>query len=245
VGDRRQDWPWLPPALPGVPGVPGVGAGPGYGVGDGRESLSEALAQRLLAQRVVLLHGPLDDLTVTRVAAELMTLDAEGDDPVTLRVDCGEAGLAPALTLMDVIELMGVPVRALCLGQVAGGAIGVVALCAHRAAMPSTRFSVSEPATQLEAHVRNVAQWAELRAAERQRFCERVGAAVAKPADVVAADLTRGLFLGAAEAVEYGLLDEVSRPEAAIRRLPGSGSPGRSGPSGSSGPPPMGFRPLR
>ena len=106
---------------------------------DVTESLSDVLSRRLLAQRVVLLHGPLDDLSVTRVAAELMTLDAEGDDPVTLRVDCGEAALAPALTLMDVIELMGVPVRALCLGQVGGGAVGVVAVCAHRAAMPSTR----------------------------------------------------------------------------------------------------------
>ena len=131
-----------------------------------------------MEQRVVLLHGPLDDATVTRVSAELMTLDAEGDDAVTLRIDCGEAALAPALTLMDVIELMGVPVRAVCLGQVGGGAIGVLAVCAHRAAMPSTRFTLSEPATHMEAHVRNVAQWAELRAAERGRFCERVGAAV-------------------------------------------------------------------
>ena len=126
--------------------------------------LSETLARRLLAERVVLLHGPLDDLSVARVSAELMTLDAEGDDPVTLRVDCGEAGLAPALTLMDVIELMGVPVRALCLGQVGAGAIGVVAVCAHRAAMPSTRFLLREPTTSMEAHVRNMAQWAELRA---------------------------------------------------------------------------------
>ena len=45
--------------------------------------------------------------------------------------------------------------------------------------------------------------------------------------------MMRGLFLGAAEAVEYGLIDEVSRPDAAIRRLPGPGTP------------PMGFRPLR
>jgi ATP-dependent Clp protease protease subunit len=182
---------------------------------------------------VVLLHGPLDDLSVTRVSAELMTLDAEGDDPVTLRVDCGEAGLAPALTLMDVIELMGVPVRALCLGQVAAGAIGVVAVCAHRAAMPSTRFSLSEPTTRMEAHVRNVAQWAELRAGDRRRFCERVAAAVGKPAPTVEEDLGRGRFLSAAEAVEYGILDEVCRPDAPIRQLPGSE------------PPPKGFRPQR
>ncbi len=70
-----------------VPGAEGVGSRP--------EPLSEVLARRLLAERVVLLHGPLDELSVTRVSAELMTLDADGDDPVTLRVDCGEAGLLP------------------------------------------------------------------------------------------------------------------------------------------------------
>ena len=139
-------------------------AGP-TGAGRGPEALSDVVASRLLAQRVVLLGGPLDDFSVTRVAAELMTLDAEGDDAVTLRVDCGEAALAPSLTLMDVIELMGVPVRALCLGQVGGGAVGVVAVCSYRSALPSTRFSLSEPTTQLQAHVRNVTQWAELRSA--------------------------------------------------------------------------------
>jgi ATP-dependent Clp protease protease subunit len=222
--------------------------------------LSDALARRLLEQRVVLLHGPLDYVTATRVSAELMTLDAEGDDRVTLRIDCGEAVLASALTLMDVIELMGVPVHALCLGQVGGGAIGVLAVCAQRAALPSTRFTLSEPATQMEAHVRNVAQWAEMREAERQRFCERVGAATGKPAEEIGADLGRGLFLGAEDAVAYGLLDEVCRPDAEIRSLRGpKGSKGSKGPKdlrapgteGTPGPPegppsnPMGFRPLR
>jgi ATP-dependent Clp protease protease subunit len=220
MADHEEEWPWLP-------------GDPGATSGLGPEPLSDVVARRLLAQRVVLLHGPLDDFSVTSVAAELMTLDAEGDDPVTLRVDCGEAALAPALTLMDVVELMGVPVRALCLGQVASGAIGVVAVCAHRSALPSTRFSLSEPATSLQAHVRNVAQWAELRAAERQRFCARLAAATGQAAATVESDVERGLFMGAEEALAYGILDEVSRPDAPVRRLPGSG------------PPPMGFRPLR
>jgi len=60
-----------------------------------------------------------------------------------------------------------------------------------------------------------------------------VAAAAGKPAAVVEEDVQRGRFLGAAEAVDYGLLDEVSRPDADIRRLPGTG------------PPPIGFRPLR
>jgi ATP-dependent Clp protease protease subunit len=219
-----DDWPWLAPPV----GSSNVGFG-------SPEPLSDVLARRLLAQRIVQLTGALDGPTATRVSAELMTLDADGDDPVTLRVDCSEADLAPAMTLMDIVELMGVPVRAQCLGQVAAGAIGVVAVCSHRAALPSTRFSLCEPTTQHEAHVRNVAQWAELRASERRRFCERVGAAAGKPSDIVEADLERGRFLSADEAVAYGILDEVSRPDADIRHLPGAGT----------GQPPMGFRPLR
>ncbi len=190
----------------------------------------QTLAQRLFEQRVVMLSGPLDDMSANRVAAELMTLDAEGDEPVSLRVDSGEGSLALALTLMDVIELMGVPVRALCLGQVGAAAMGVVAVCAHRAAMPSTRFALREPTTQAEVHVRNAAQWAELRTGERRRFCARLAAAVGKPAEVVEEDLGGGVLMGAAEAVDYGLLDEICRPDADIRRLPG---------------PPIGFRPLR
>ena len=104
---------------------------------------SQSLAQRLFEQRVVLLNGPLDDMTATRVSAELMTLDAEGDDAVTLRIDCADGSLALALTLMDVIELLGVPVHALSMGQVGGPAVGVLAVCHHRASMPSTRFLVA------------------------------------------------------------------------------------------------------
>jgi ATP-dependent Clp protease, protease subunit len=227
-----EDWPWLPP--PEGPGGPGRPGAPSV-VGDGAASLADVMARRLLEQRVVLLSGTLDELTATRVSAELMTLDADGDDPVTLRVDCGDAALAPALTLMDVVELMGVPVHALCLGQVSGGAVGVVAVCEHRAALPSTRISLCEPTTHLEAHVRNVAQRVELHAAERRRFCERIGEAAGKAAETVEADFDRGRFLSAEEAVAYGILDEVSRPDAAIRPLRGGGE----------SQPPMGFRPLR
>jgi ATP-dependent Clp protease protease subunit len=258
-GRRRMErmegpeWPWLPqpglPGVPGLPGLPGLPDVPGMPGGFGGDQLSDVLARRLMEQRVVLLHGALDATTATRVAAELMTLDADGDDPVTLRLDCGEAGLAPALTLMDVIELMGVPVHALCLGQVAGGAVGVLAVCARRSAMPSTRLLLNEAPTHMEAHVRNVAQWAELRADERRRFCERVGAAAGHPAGEVVEDLERGRFFSAAEAVEYGLLDEVCRPDADIRSLRGqdAGTPGSSSSSTPPAPPstPMGFRPLR
>jgi ATP-dependent Clp protease protease subunit len=190
----------------------------------------KTLAERLFEQRVVVLHGALDDTVATRVSAELMTLDAEGDGPVTLRIDSADGSVALALTVMDVIELLGVPVRALCLGQVGGPAVGVLAVCTHRASMPSTRFSLREPTTQHEARAREVGQWAQLRTDELRRFIERVVAAAGKPVDSVAGLFAAGTFMSAQEALDFGLLDEISRPRGQIHQMPG---------------PPIGFRPGR
>jgi len=127
---------------------------------------------------------------------------------------------------------MGVPVRALLPGtgggrrRRRGGRLQPPFRPAQHA------FSLSEPATQLQSHVRNVAQWAELRAAERRRFCGRIGTAAGQDPTTVEHDLERGRFLSADEALQYGILDEVARPDAPVRQLPGTG------------PPPMGFRPC-
>jgi len=191
---------------------------------------TEDLARRLFEQRVVVLQGPLTEAAATRASAELMTLDAEGDGAVALRIDSAEGSLALALTLMDVIELLGVPVRALCLGQVGGPALGVLAVCGHRAAMPSTRFAWREPTTQMEARAREVGQWAQLRIDERQRFTDRVATAIGQPPAVVADTLATGAFMSAADALAFGLLNEICRPKGEIHQMPG---------------PPIGFRPRR
>ncbi len=197
--------------------------------------LSQTLARRLFEQRVVLLSGPLDDMTASRVSAELMTLDAEGDDAVTLRIDCADGSLALALTLMDVIELLGVPVRALGMGQVGGPAVGVLSVCHHRASMPSTRFSWREPTTQFETRARDVEQWAQLRADERRRFTDRVAEAVRRSPIEVAEAFGRGVFMSAEQASEFGLIDEIYRPKGAIHQMPGHEVPGQQ----------IGFRPRR
>ncbi len=191
---------------------------------------SQSLAQRLFEQRVVLLNGPLDDMTATRVSAELMTLDAEGDDAVTLRIDSADGSLGLALTLMDVIELLGVPVNALAMGQVGGPAVGVLSVCHHRASMPSTRFSLREPRTQFETRASDVEQWAQLRATERKRFVDRVADAIGRSPAAVAETFGRGAFLGAQEALDFGLIDEIRRRKGAMHQMPG---------------PPIGFRPRR
>ena len=156
-----------------------------------------------------------------------MTLDAEGDDPVTLRVDCGEAALAPSFTLMDVIELMGVPGGRSASGRWRGRhRLVAVAPTGPPCRAPGSRCPSPRPAA---GHVRNVAQWAELRA-RNGGASAHAWAPPAGPPPRSRQDMKRGRFLGAEEAVGYGIVDEVCRPDAAVtacrgraRRRSGSG----------------------
>ena len=113
--------PWEP-SPPGRPEGPPAPARPA-----GLWSGAPSLEAQLLDRRVVRLWGPLDDASVGRACAEMMALDATGDAAVQLYVGSSGGPLHLALTLIDTMDLLGVPVHVTCLGRAQGAAIGVVA----------------------------------------------------------------------------------------------------------------------
>jgi len=193
---------------------PTVTAGPGA---DG--AWTDELQSRLFAQRTVVIRGVLDDALAGRAAAELMTLDATGDSHVTVHLDAGGDTLEAAFAVMDVIDLLGVPVHVLCLGRAEGAAVGVLAVGARRAATPHARIRLTDPRTSMQGPAGELARFVEHHLDHLRRFHARVAAAVHRPVDEVAADFAAGRFLSAAEALRYGLIDEVAAPRGAIRPL--------------------------
>lgn len=186
------------------------------------------MRRQLFERRVVLVSGTLDAMAANQVGAALMTLDATGDTPVVLQIDSGEGTVDAALTLMDIIDLLGVPVHATCVGQAAGPALGVLAVGDRRAVSPHARLRLFEPAIEVcgPAH-----QIGELASAHRDRmtaFWTRLSEVTGRPVDRIRDDAAIGRYLSADEAVAYGLADEVAAPDARIHRLPGR---------------PIGFRP--
>jgi len=182
---------------------------------------SEGIRASLFDRRVVLLSGRLDVETTNRVAAELMTLDALGDEPIGLQIDCAEGELEAALSLMDVIDLVGVPVHATARGLVGGPAVGVLAVSTHRQATQHASFRLYEPKASFSGNAVDLAQWADHSLERSRLFCQRLAAAIHRPAEHVEADVAGGRFLSAEEAVAYGLIDEIS----GSRRREGPGRP--------------------
>jgi ATP-dependent Clp protease protease subunit len=176
---------------------------------------------RLFDHRTIVIRGVLDDATGGRAAAELMTLDATGDSRVTVHLDATGGSLEAAFAVMDVIDLLGVPVHVLCVGRAEGPAVGVLAVATRRVATPNARIRLADPETAMQGSATDLVRWVEHHLEQLRRFHERIASAVRRPVDEVAADCSAGRFLTAEEALRYGLVDELASARGAVYPMPG------------------------
>ncbi len=182
--------------------------------------LGSSVHQRLFEQRVVLVSGTLDVTMANRVCAELMTLDATGDEPVEVHVDSREGTLDAALSVIDVIDLLGVEVRTTCMGQALGPALGVLAAGRVRRASPHARLRMAEPPVEVSGSPQDLKTWVGFHHDQLRRFARRLAEATRQPIEQILSDIDAGCFLDAEGALHYGLIDEILRPDAAVLPLP-------------------------
>jgi ATP-dependent Clp protease, protease subunit len=141
--------------------------------------LQEQVRSSLFARRVVLVHGTLDDASASEAAAALMTLDALGDEHVELRLQSCAGSIEAAFVLIDIIDVLGVPVHTTALGLAGGGAVGVFALGARRLIAPHARLHLREPDIEVTGRAgefeRSAAEHRRRREQFRQLLADRTG----------------------------------------------------------------------
>ena len=170
------------------------------------------LRDRLLEHRQIFLRGPLDEAEAGRVAVELMYLDAQGDGAVHLQIDSGGGPVHAALTLVDTIELLGVPVRAACIGRVEGSAVAVFAAAEYRSASPHARFRLHEPESSAAGTAGELTSWSQQRSQDLLRMAQVIAHATGRPLEHVEADIAAGRWLDAEQALAYGLVNDTRPP---------------------------------
>ena len=167
------------------------------------------LQEKLFERRIVFVTGRLDDVLAGQAAAQIMTLDATGDDPIDVVLSSADGTLEAAFMLIDVVDAAHAAVRVHCQGQVGGPAIGVAAAADHRSASPHTTFRLSAPASQRSGTADQLAAHSEQQRTLLWRFQARLAKATGRPPEDVADDVRRGRHLDAREALEYGLIDAI------------------------------------
>jgi ATP-dependent Clp protease protease subunit len=173
-------------------------------------SLGDWLREQLFARRIVLLTGRLDDEAAAKVAAALLALDASGNRPIELHLGSPDGALGAAFVLIDTADTLRSTLRVLCRGQVGGPAIAVVTAADHRAATPHARFHLSQPTARFTGTPEEIAAQSRVQQELLWRLYGRLARLTGRPAEEIAEDMRHGRFLDAREALDYGLIDEIT-----------------------------------
>jgi ATP-dependent Clp protease, protease subunit len=162
--------------------------------------------ERLFERRIVLSHGELDDEAATSLCAQLLTLDAERDEPIRLEMQGLTAELPAALTVMGVLDVLRVPVRAFAGGQVGGPALGVLAAATERRAYPNAMFMLAEPRLSFEGSATSLSSCEEQVRKLLDALYLRLATVTGREVDEIRADARHGRYLTADDAIGYGLI---------------------------------------
>lgn len=168
---------------------------------------------KLFEDRIVFLGAPVDDISANDVTAQLLALEGmDADRPIALYINSPGGSLTAMLAICDTMRYVAPPIETTCVGQ-AGSAAAVLLAAGspgRRAALTGARVLLHEPAievsrgytTDLDIQAREVLR---LRAQTEAILAEATG----REPETVRQDLDRARFFSAAEAKDYGLIDEV------------------------------------
>jgi ATP-dependent Clp protease protease subunit len=188
-----------------------------------RGERSYDIYSRLLKDRIVFLGTPIDDDVSNVVIAQLLFLESEDPDKdINLYINSPGGSVTSGLAIYDTMQYVKPQVSTICLGQAAsmgafllsGGAPG------KRFAVPNARIMIHQPMGGFQGQATDI----DIQAREILRLKAKLNEILAKhtrqPIERIEKDTDRDYFMGAGEAKEYGLIDEVIVHKKATEKKP-------------------------
>lgn len=169
---------------------------------------------KLFEDRIIFLGVQVDDASADDVMAQLLVLESQDPDRDIVMYINSPGGSFTAMTaIYDTMQYIRPDVQTVCLGQAASAAAVLLAAGApgKRLALPNARILIHQPAMGGSGH--GQASDIEIQAAEIARMRtwleETISEHSGRPVEQVHKDIDRDKILSAAEAAEYGLIDQV------------------------------------
>ena len=178
----------------------------------GRGERAYDIYSRLLKERVVFLVGPVTEITANLIVAQLLFLESENPDKdIFFYINSPGGSVSAGLAIYDTMQFIKPDVSTLCVGQAAS--MGSLLLAAgdpgKRFALPNSRVMIHQPmggfqgqATDIEIHAKEILYL-------RGRLNEILAKHTGKPIETIGRDTERDFFMGAQDAVKYGIVDKV------------------------------------
>ncbi len=170
------------------------------------------LYSRLLKENIIFLGTPIDDTVANLICAQLLHLESENPDKdINLYINSPGGDINALFAVYDTMSYIKPDITTICFGQAASAAAVLLAAGTKgkRLALPHARILIHQPYAGASGQASDI----ELIAAEIARLkvsLEGVLAAhTGQSIEKIAADTDRDFVMTAAQAKEYGIIDEV------------------------------------
>ena len=167
---------------------------------------------RLLKDRIVFLDGEIVDVTADLVVAQLLFLESQDPErDISLYINSPGGSVTAGLAIYDTIQHVRPDVQTICLGQAAsmGAMLLTCGAPGKRFALPSSRILVHQPWGGAQGQARDIGIQAReilrLKKLLISYFAEHTG----RDIEEITRDMERDYFMSAAEAKEYGIVDDI------------------------------------
>ena len=168
---------------------------------------------RLLKDNVVFLGQTIDDTVSNLIIAQLLFLEAENPEKdISIYINSPGGSITAGLAIYDTMQYVKPDIQTICIGQAASMAAVLLAAGkkGKRMALPNSRVLIHQPlmhglggqATEIDIHAKDIMR---MKARMNQILAHHTG----QPVEKVDRDTDRDYILQAADAVEYGLVDQV------------------------------------
>ncbi len=168
---------------------------------------------RLLKDSIIFIGTTIDDQIANLVIAQMLFLEAEdADRDILLYINSPGVSITAGLAIYDTMQFIKPSVATYCIGQAASMAAVLLAAGAKgkRFSLPNSRILIHQPsmsglrgqASDIDIHAREILR---MRAQLNVILANHTGQPVAK----ISQDTDRDYILGANEAKDYGIIDDV------------------------------------
>ncbi len=168
---------------------------------------------RLLRDRVVFLGTEVTDDVANVIVAQLLFLEAEDPDKdIHLYINSPGGSVTAGFAIYDTMQFVRPPIETTCIGQAAS--MGALLLAAgtpgKRVALTNARVLIHQPIGGARGQAVDIDIQANEILKMRQRMNEILAEHTGQSVERIAKDTERDYYLSAAEAQEYGIVDQVA-----------------------------------
>jgi ATP-dependent Clp protease, protease subunit len=175
-------------------------------------TLNDSVYDRLLRERIIFLGQPVDDPIANQISAQLLLLAAE--DPkrdVHLYINSPGGSVTAGMAIYDTMQLIECDVATFAMGLAAS--MGQFLLSSgtpgKRYALPHARILMHQPSAGIGGTASDIAIQAEQYKLTKREMAELIAQQTGQSVEQIERDSDRDRWFTAAQAKEYGFVDEV------------------------------------